>query len=76
MERELVERRGSRENKGSKPRGHLRKKPSHHPKRKSEVQRLTCDARFCMSLGWKHKIDINNGLKLNIEWALRNWKKK
>ena len=45
-------------------------------KRKSEVQRLTCDARFCMSLGWKHKIDINNGLKLNIEWALRNWKKK
>ena len=46
------------------------------PKRKSEVQRLTCDVRFCMSLGWKHKIDINNGLKLNIEWALRNWKKK
>ena len=45
-------------------------------KRKAEVQRLTCDAKFCMSLGWKHKININNGLKLNIEWALKNWKKK
>ena len=45
-------------------------------KRKAEVQRLTCDAKFCMSLGWKHKIDINEGLKLNIEWALRNWTNK
>ena len=45
------------------------------PERKAEVQRLTCDARLCMSLGWKHKINIKNGLKLNIEWALKNWKK-
>jgi nucleoside-diphosphate-sugar epimerase len=48
----------------------------HILKRKAEVQRLTCDAKLCMSLGWKHKININEGLKLNIEWALNNWKKK
>ena len=51
-------------------------KITHIIKRKSEVQRLTCDAKFCMSLGWKHKINIKDGLKLNIEWALKNWKKK
>ena len=45
-------------------------------KRKAEVQRLTCDAKLCISLGWKHKIDIKKGLKLNIEWALENWKNK
>ena len=44
-------------------------------KRKAEVQRLTCDAKLCMSLGWKSKVDIFQGLKLNIKWALQNWKK-
>jgi nucleoside-diphosphate-sugar epimerase len=47
----------------------------HILKRKAEVKRLTCDAKLCMSLGWKHKINIKEGLKLNIEWALNNWKK-
>lgn len=46
------------------------------PKRKAEVQRLTCDAKLCMSLGWRHKINILEGLKLNIEWAQKNWKNK
>jgi nucleoside-diphosphate-sugar epimerase len=45
------------------------------PKRKAEVQRLTCDAKLCMSLGWKSKVDIFQGLELNIKWALQNWKK-
>ncbi len=45
-------------------------------KRKAEVQRLTCDAKLCKSLGWKHLVDIKKGLELNIEWALKNWKKK
>ena len=45
-------------------------------KRKAEVQRLTCDAKLCMSLGWRSKIDIIKGLKLNIDWAFENWKKK
>ena len=43
------------------------------PERKAEVQRLTCDAKFCKSLGWKHKIDIIKGLELNIQWAKENW---
>ena len=43
------------------------------PKRKAEVQRLTCDAKFCKSLGWKHEVDIIKGLELNIEWAKKNW---
>ncbi|MDC3000754.1 GDP-mannose 4,6-dehydratase [Candidatus Pelagibacter sp.] len=45
----------------------------HIPERKAEVQRLTCDAKLCKKLGWKHKIDIYKGLKLNIEWAKKNW---
>ena len=45
----------------------------HIPERKAEVQRLTCDATLCKKLGWKHKIDIYEGLKLNIEWAKKNW---
>ena len=43
------------------------------PERKAEVQRLTCDAKFCKSLGWKHEIDIIKGLELNIKWAKKNW---
>jgi len=46
------------------------------PKRKAEVQRLTCDAKLCLKLGWKSKVDIFEGLNLNIEWALKNWTKK
>ena len=42
-------------------------------KRKAEVQRLTCNANKCKRLGWKHKISIREGLKLNIEWAKKNW---
>ena len=42
-------------------------------KRKAEVQRLTCDATLCKKLGWKHSIDIKKGLKLNIDWAKKNW---
>ena len=38
-----------------------------------EVQRLTCDSKFCRSLGWKHSIDIVKGLELNIQWAKKNW---
>ena len=45
----------------------------HIPERKAEVQRLTCDASLCKKLGWKHKIDIYKGLKLNIDWARKNW---
>ena len=45
----------------------------HVPERKAEVQRLTCDATLCKKLGWKNKIDIYTGLKLNIEWAKQNW---
>ena len=45
----------------------------HIPERKAEVQRLTCDAKFCKSLGWKHEIDIIKGLELNIKWAKKNW---
>ncbi len=43
-------------------------------KRKAEVQRLTCDAKLCKKLGWKHLVDIESGLKLNIDWARKNWK--
>ena len=42
-------------------------------KRKAEVQRLTCNANKCKRLGRKHKISIREGLKLNIEWAKKNW---
>jgi len=42
-------------------------------KRQAEVQRLTCDASLCKKLGWKNKIGIIEGLKLNIEWAKKNW---
>ena len=42
-------------------------------KRKAEVQRLTCDAKLCKKLGWQHKVDIKTGLKLNIDWARKNW---
>ena len=42
-------------------------------KRKAEVQRLTCDAELCKKLGWQHKVDIKTGLKLNIDWAKKNW---
>ena len=27
----------------------------------------------CKKLGWKNKIGIIEGLKLNIEWAKKNW---
>ena len=45
----------------------------HINKRQAEVQRLTCDASLCKKLGWKNKIGIIEGLKLNIEWAKKNW---
>ena len=45
----------------------------HITERKAEVQRLTCDAKLCKRLGWRHKVDIKTGLKLNIEWAKKNW---
>jgi len=46
----------------------------HIPERKAEVQRLTCDAKLCKKLGWRHLVDIEEGLKLNIDWARINWK--
>ena len=45
----------------------------HIERRKAEVQRLTCDAKLCKALGWRHKVDIKSGLKLNILWAKKNW---
>ena len=45
----------------------------HITERKAEVQRLTCDAKLCKRLGWRHEVDIKTGLKLNIEWAKKNW---
>ena len=50
-----------------------RSKIIHIVERKAEVQRLTCDAKLCKKLGWKHRIDIKKGLKLNIDWAKKNW---
>ena len=46
----------------------------HIKERKAEVKRLTCDATLCKKLGWRHKVQIKEGLKLNIEWALKHWK--
>ena len=50
-----------------------RSKIIHIVERKAEVQRLTCDAKLCKKLGWNHRIDIKKGLKLNIDWAKKNW---
>ncbi len=44
------------------------------PERKAEVQRLTCDAKLCKKLGWRYLVDIEEGLKLNIDWAKIHWK--
>ena len=44
------------------------------PERKAEVQRLTCDAKLCKKLGWRYLVGIEEGLKLNIDWAKINWK--
>ena len=51
----------------------MSKKIIHINKRQAEVQRLTCDASLCKKLGWKNKIGIIEGLKLNNEWAKKNW---
>ena len=42
--------------------------------RLAEVDRLTCDSSLCKKLvGWESKVNIIDGLKLNIEWAKNNW---
>jgi len=40
----------------------------------AEVDRLCCDSGKAASLfGWKAKVDIENGLRQNIEWCRKHW---
>lgn len=50
-----------------------RSKIQHTPVRTSEVQRLCCDPSLARSLfGWNTKVDLDEGLKRNIDWARKN----
>lgn len=47
----------------------------HIKRRLAEVNRLTCDFSLCRKLiKWKPQVKIIDGLKLNIDWAKKNWK--
>lgn len=51
-----------------------RSKIVHIKKRTSEVNRLCCDASKAIRLfGWKPKVTIEDGIRLNIKWAEKNW---
>lgn len=46
---------------------------THIERRIAEVDRLCCDNSLAKSLfGWKPKVDIEEGLRLNIEWAKKH----
>lgn len=48
-------------------------KPSRVRPEKSEVERLLCDNRKAYGiLGWKPKIDLNEGLSITIQWIKEN----
>lgn len=48
-------------------------KIEHTKDRVSQVRRLNCDWSLAKKLfGWKPKIDIDEGLRRNVEWAMEN----
>jgi dTDP-glucose 4,6-dehydratase len=41
----------------------------HGPARAAEVARLCCDASIAHGLGWRAKVELDEGLRRNIAWA-------
>jgi nucleoside-diphosphate-sugar epimerase len=53
----------------------LRAPIEHGPVRAAEVARLCCDASIAHGLGWRARVDLDEGLRRNIAWAREHWRR-